>query len=81
MSLDLLPVPLCSRHLVNGTVVMKISVINKEFFHLIDHIFSNLGFKNETQADKVINIIHIIHIMYIILRISIIYIILIISII
>ncbi len=69
------------RHSANGTVVRKISMINKELFHLIDDIFWNLGFKNETQAEKVINIIHITHIMHIISLISNISIILIISII
>ena len=48
------------RYSANGTVVRKISVINKSLFHLIDDIFWNLGFKNETQADKVIVIICII---------------------
>jgi hypothetical protein len=37
----------------------KISVINKNLFHLIDDIFWNLGFKNETHAEKVIRLIRI----------------------
>jgi hypothetical protein len=56
-------------------------LINKGLFHLIDDIFWNLGFKNETHADKVTMLIRIIRIirtirikrfMYIILIISII---------
>ncbi len=40
-------------------------MINKSLIHLIDDIFWNLGFKNETQAKKVIVIIRIILITYI----------------
>ncbi len=64
------------RHSINGAFVRKISVINKKFFHLIDDIFWKLGFKNETKAEKVINILHIIHVLHIILLVSIISIIL-----
>jgi hypothetical protein len=49
----------CRRYSAKGTVVRKISVINKGLFHMIDDIFWNLGFKNETQADKVMMMIHI----------------------
>ena len=35
-------------------------MINKGLFHLIDDIFWNLGFKNETHADKVTMLIRII---------------------
>jgi hypothetical protein len=64
------------RYSTKGIVVRKISVINKELFHMINNIFWNLGFKNETQADKVIificimciiSLIDIIHIILIIL--------------
>ena len=34
-------------------------MINKGLFHLIDDIFWNLGFKNETHADKVTMLIRI----------------------
>ncbi len=54
------------RYSAKGTVVKKISLINKSLIHLIDDIFWNLGFKNETQAEKVIVIICIILIIYII---------------
>jgi hypothetical protein len=37
-------------------------LINKGLFHLIDDIFWNLGFKNETHADKVTMLIRIIRI-------------------
>ena len=37
-------------------------MINKSLFHLIDDIFWNLGFKNETHADKVTMLIRIIRI-------------------
>ena len=53
------------RYSAKGTVVKKISLINKGIFHLIDDIFWNLGFKNETQAEKVILIIRIILIIFI----------------
>ncbi len=42
-----------------GAVIRKISVINKNLFHLIDDIFWNLGFTNETHAEKVIRLIRI----------------------
>jgi hypothetical protein len=64
--------PIClfrHRYSAKGTIVRKISLINKSLIRLIDDIFWNLGFKNETQAEKVIVIIHsilIIHIMRII---------------
>ncbi len=45
------------RYSAKRIVVEKISVIKKALFHLIDDIFWNLGFKNETQADKVIILI------------------------
>ena len=45
---------------------MRISLINKKFIHLTNNIFWNMGFKNETQAEKVIVIIRIIPIIYII---------------
>ena len=38
-------------------------MLNKYLVHLIDDIFWNMGFKTETQADKVMHIIHIIPIM------------------
>jgi hypothetical protein len=42
-------------------------MLNKNIVHLIDDIFWNMGFKTETQADKVIiPIIRIIAIIYII---------------
>ncbi len=50
------------RYSAKGTIVKKISVINKGLFHLINDIFWNLGFNNETQADKVIVITRIKHI-------------------
>ncbi len=67
------------RYSAEGTVVKKISWINKSLIHLIDDIFWNLGFKNETQAEKVIVIICIILIAYIICIICIILILSIIS--
>ena len=48
-------------------------MLNKNIVHLIDDIFWNMGFKTETQADKVmliISIIRILSIMCIILIIS-----------
>ena len=50
------------RYSSKGTVVKKVSLINKGLFHLIDDIFWNLGFKNETHADKVTMLIRIIRI-------------------
>ena len=38
----------------------KVFVLNKNIVHLIDDIFWNMGFKTETQAEKVIPIISII---------------------
>jgi hypothetical protein len=52
------------RYSAKGTVVKKISLINKSLIHLIDDVFWNLGFKNEIQAEKVIVIIRIILITY-----------------
>ncbi len=46
------------RHTAKGTVVKKNPLFNKNMIHLIDDIFWTLGFKNETQAEKVIEIIH-----------------------
>jgi hypothetical protein len=57
------------RHSAMGTVVKKIPLFNKNMIHLIDDIFWNLGFKNETKAKKVIVIIRIILIIYSILLI------------
>ena len=54
------------RYSSKGTVVKKVSLINKGLFHLIDDIFWNLGFKNETHADKVTMLIRIICIICII---------------
>ena len=52
----------------------KMYLVNKNIVHLIDDIFWNLGFKTETQAEKVtteimiiICIMHIILIMTIVL--------------
>ena len=39
-----------------GTVVKKISMLNKNLVHLIDDIFWTMGFKTETQAKKVVPI-------------------------
>ena len=36
----------------------KIFMLNKNIVHLIDDIFWHMGFKTETQAEKVILIIH-----------------------
>ncbi len=47
------------RYSTKGTVVKKIPLINKSLIHLIDDIFWNLGFKNDTQAEKVIVITRI----------------------
>ncbi len=54
------------RYSAKGTVVKKISLINKSLIHLINDNLWNLGFKNETQAEKVIVITCIILITYII---------------
>ena len=45
-------------------------MLNKNIVHLIDDIFWNMGFKTETQADKVMPIIRIIYIIRIISVIS-----------
>ncbi len=42
------------RHPAKGTIVKKIPLFNKNMIHLINKIFWDLGFKNETQAEKVI---------------------------
>ena len=52
----------CHRYSSKGAVVKKVSLINKGLFHLIDDIFWNLGFKNETHAEKVTMLIRIIRI-------------------
>ena len=44
----------------------KIFMLNKNIVHLIDDIFWNMGFKTETQADKVMHIIPIARIISII---------------
>ena len=60
--------------------VMIVYLVNKSFVHFIDNIFWSMGFKNETQADKVIMcIMLIIYFMLIICIMSIIFIMLIIS--
>ena len=41
------------RHPAKGTIVKKIPLFNKNMIHLINKIFWDLGFKNETQAEKV----------------------------
>mmetsp|Transcript_42169 Transcript_42169/g.88148 ORF Transcript_42169/g.88148 Transcript_42169/m.88148 type:complete len:130 (-) Transcript_42169:85-474(-) len=38
---------------VHGLILKKVFVLNKNIVHLIDDIFWNMGFKTETQADKV----------------------------
>ncbi len=43
-----------------GTVAKKVSLVCKNLIHVIDNIFWNMGFKNETQAEKVILDVHII---------------------
>ena len=44
----------------------KIFMLNKNIVHLIDDIFWNMGFRTETQADKVMHIIPIARIISII---------------
>ena len=44
---------------VHGLILKKVFVLNKNIVHLIDDIFWNMGFKTETQADKVMHIIPI----------------------
>ncbi len=41
---------------VKGAVVEKIFKLNKYIVHLIYDIFWNMGFKTETQTDKVVHI-------------------------
>ncbi len=52
--------PYCSSYSVKGTVVKKIFILNKSIVHLINDIFWHMGFKTETQAEKVILIIRFI---------------------
>ena len=40
----------------NGTVIKKISILNKNLVHLIDNIFWTMGFKTKKQAKKVVPI-------------------------
>ena len=51
-------IPYYGSYNVKGTVVKKIFMLNKNIVHLIDDIFWHMGFKTETQAEKVILIIH-----------------------
>ncbi len=51
------------RHPAKGTIVKKIPLFSKNMIYLIDEISWNLGFKNKTQAEKVI--IRIILIIYV----------------
>ncbi len=53
------------RHPAKGTIIKKIPLFNKNMIYLIDEIYWNLCFKNDTQAKKVI--IRIILIIYVIL--------------
>ncbi len=50
----------CSSNSVKGTVVKQILILNKNIVHLIDDMFWYMGFKTESQAEKVILIIHFI---------------------
>ncbi len=50
--------PFCSSY--SGTVVNKIFILNKNIVHLIDDMFWYMGFKTESQAEKVILIIRFI---------------------
>ncbi len=50
----------CSRYSVKGTVAKQIFILNKNIVHLIDDMFWYMGFKTESQAEKVILIIHFI---------------------
>jgi hypothetical protein len=52
--------PYCSSYSVKGTVVKKIFLLSKNIVHLIDNMFWYMGFKTESQAEKVILIIHFI---------------------
>ena len=60
------------RYSAKGSFVKKIPILNRKIVHLIDEMFWNMGFKSETQAEKVISIIHTIPIMTAILLIRII---------
>ncbi len=63
-------------HPAKKTIVKKIPLFNNNMVYLIDENFWNLGFKNETQAEKVIIcillIIHVFSLIRIILIIAII---------
>jgi len=50
------------RYSAIGLKSKQVFMLNKNIVHLIDDIFWNMGFKTETQADKVLQIISIIHI-------------------
>ena len=50
----------CSSYSVKGTVVKTIFILNKNIIHVIDDILWHMGFKTETQAEKVILIIRFI---------------------
>ena len=43
-----------SRYSVKGTVAKQIFILNKNIVHLIDDMFWLMGFKTESQAEKVI---------------------------
>ncbi len=47
---------------LKGAVVKKTYLLNKKIVHVINDIFWNMGFKTETQAEKVMHIIAIISI-------------------
>jgi hypothetical protein len=51
--------PCCSSYSVKGTQ-QEVFILNENIVHLIDDIFWNMGFKTETQAEKVILIIRFI---------------------
>ena len=48
------------RYSTQGTVVKKMSILNKNIVHLIDDIFWNMPFKTDTQAEKVELVIYVI---------------------
>ena len=50
------------RYSAIGLKSKQVFMLNKNIVHLIDEIFWNMGFKTETQADKVMHIISIIRI-------------------
>jgi hypothetical protein len=50
----------CSSYSVKGTVVKQIFILNKNIVHLINDMFWYMGFKTESQAEKVILLIHFI---------------------